>query len=111
MMTRQSKPQLILGVATALWLAPLSTPDASAAARELLFVANVDGSPVTAYPTLSSGPVSPAVSISNPNLPNTYWAPWGVAFDTQRNLYVQTFLSDATTFVFPPDDDGSGRLG
>src|SRR5262252_5367834 len=68
--------------------------------QELVFVANASG-PVTAYSTLSGGPVSPVLTLSDPNLPDTYWDPWGVAFDTQGNLYVQGFLSDATSFVYP----------
>ena len=95
------------GVAAALWAAPLGVREAHAAPEELVFVANTGAGPVMAYPALSSGPAFPAVSIPNPNLPNSYWDPWGVAFDAQQNLYVQTFLSDATTFVFPPGDDGS----
>jgi hypothetical protein len=72
-----------------------------------VFVASADAGPVAAYAAQSSGSVAPVLSIQNPNLPNTYWGPWGVAFDTQGNLYVQTFLSDATTFVFAPGASGS----
>src|SRR5262245_454842 len=73
--------------------------DAGATVQELVFVANAGSGPVTAYPALSSGAVSPAISIPNPNLPDTYWDPWGVAFDAQQSLYVQSFLSNATSFV------------
>jgi hypothetical protein len=62
----------------------------------------MDSGPVTAYSSHSTGAVSPARTVSNPNNPNTVWIPWGVTFDNQGSLYVQTFLSDATTFVFPP---------
>jgi hypothetical protein len=64
-------------------------------------VANADSGPVTAYLAKSSGAVAPARRVNNPQDPNTMWAPWGVTFDIAGNLYVQTFLSDATTFVFP----------
>src|SRR5215831_13449958 len=85
----------------------LATPPRTSSAQEALFVANADGSPVTAYSVLSSGSVSPILSIPNPNLSNTYWGPWGVAFDAQQSVYVQSFLSDATSFVFPPGANGS----
>src|SRR5215468_8872581 len=94
---------LMFGAAALLVVSPRS----ASAAQELLFVANSDGSPVTAYDALSSGPVSPALLIENPNLLNTYWGPWGVAFDAQQDLYIQSFLSDATSFVFPPGVDSS----
>ena len=98
---------LMVAVAAALWAAPPSFAAARAAPQELVFVANASAGPVMAYPAASSGPVSAAVSIHDPAIPNSYWDPWGVAFDAQQNLYVQTFLSDATTFVFPPGADGS----
>src|SRR4029077_16082911 len=85
----------------------LAVTDTHAGSAELLFVANIDGSPVTAYSTSSSGPVSPAIGIADPNVPNTYWGPWGVAFDAQQNLYFQSFLSDATSFVFSAEAEGS----
>ncbi len=74
---------------------------------ELVYVANADSGPVTAYNTGSTGSVTPARTVANPQNPNTYWAPWGVTFDNSGNLYVQTFLSNATTFVFPPGASGS----
>jgi len=46
--------------------------------------------------------------VPDPKAPNTVWDPWGVTFDDSGKLYVQSFLSDATTFVFP---DGSGKRG
>jgi len=98
---------VMAGVAAAFCNAPWCVDEAHAAAQEFVFVANADAGPVTAYPALSSGLVFAAVSIRDPHLPNTYWDPWGVALDAQQNLYVQTFLSDATTFVFPAGDDGS----
>jgi hypothetical protein len=74
--------------------------------QELLFVADANG-PVAAYSLLSSGPVSPALTLPDPAVPNTYWGPWGVAFDAQQNLYVQSFLSDATSFVYAPGGGAS----
>lgn len=68
----------------------------------LVFVANADSGPVTAYNPTSSGAVTPARTVNNPQNPNTVWDPWGVAFDSSGNMFVQSFLSDATTFVYPP---------
>ena len=72
-----------------------------AASGELLYVANADVGPVTAYVATGAGSVIPARYVADPGVVGTAWAPWGVAFDAARNLYVQTFSSDATTFVFP----------
>jgi hypothetical protein len=44
--------------------------------------------------------------VDNPNTANTIWDPWGVTFDATGHLYVQTFLSSGTTFVFPPGARG-----
>jgi len=79
---------------------------ARAAATELIYVANADSGPVTAYTAGSHGAVASVRTVANPNNPNTFWDPWGVAFDTTGHLYVQTFLSEATTFVFPPGAHG-----
>lgn len=76
---------------------------------ELVYVANVHG-PVTAYPTGSAGAVSPVRQLADPGDPNTYWGPWGIAFDTGGNAYAQSFLSDATTFVYPPGATAPGRM-
>jgi len=69
---------------------------------ELLYVANANSGPVTAYSPGASGPVSPIRTVKDPNTQGTFWDPWGVAFDNSGALYVQTFLSDATTFVYAP---------
>ena len=74
---------------------------ASSQANEFVYVANGSG-PVTAYQSGSLGKVEPALLINNPKLSNTYWDLWDVVFDRLGNLYAQTFLSDATTFVFAP---------
>jgi len=84
---------------------PSSTPTALPGA--LVYVANADSGPVTAYTAGSTGAVTPVRTVGNPNDPNTVWDPWGVTFDRAGNLYVQTFLSDATTFVFPPGASGT----
>jgi hypothetical protein len=72
----------------------------SHAGGELVFVANAGSGPVTAYPAYSSGPVAPVGSVPDPDLDNTVWDPWGVTFDPAGDLFVQSFVSDATTFVF-----------
>jgi len=78
----------------------------SAAPGELVYVASVGSGPVTAYPAFSSGSVTPARTVDDPNKPGTIWDPWGVTFDATGYLYVQSFLANATTFVFPPGAHG-----
>ncbi|HZT11701.1 MAG TPA: hypothetical protein VFA29_02795 [Candidatus Baltobacteraceae bacterium] len=73
--------------------------------KELLYVANQQR-PVTAFDARGSGYVPSVYQINNPNLPGSYWDLWSVAFDASGNLYVQTFLSDATSFVFAPHANG-----
>jgi len=77
------------------------------ASRELVYVANADSGPVAAYVAGSRGTAGPALTVANPNKPNTVWDPWGLAFDASGHLFVQSFLSDATTFVFPPSAHGT----
>jgi hypothetical protein len=104
------------GAVGALWLVlatvggpVVAATAAGASSQELVYVATANSaSPVTAYPVTSSGAVSPAVSIPNPNISGTVWDPWGVTFDQAGALYVQSFLSNATTFVYP---DGTGAGG
>jgi len=81
---------------------------ASSQANEFVYVANGSG-PVTAYQSGSLGKVEPALLINNPKLSNTYWDLWDVVFDRLGNLYAQTFLSDATTFVFAPHAHGDAK--
>lgn len=69
---------------------------------ELIYVANADAGPVTAYSAGSQGAVAPVREVLAPSDPGAVWDPWGVTFDASGNLYVQSFLSDATTAVFPP---------
>jgi hypothetical protein len=71
----------------------------SGSAQELVYVAN-DSGPVGIYHAGSAGRVHPVRTISDPGLNGTYWDPWTVAVDSASNLYVQGFLSEATTFVF-----------
>jgi hypothetical protein len=73
---------------------------AGAAPRELIYVANADSGPVTAYPAGSRGAVAPVRTVSPQKDPSASWEPWGVTFGPAGHLYVQTFLSDATTVVF-----------
>lgn len=82
-----------------------SQPDSQGRLKELLYVANLQR-PVTAFNARGSGYVAPVYQINNPNLPGSYWNLWSVAFDASGNLYVQTFLSNATSFVFAPRATG-----
>lgn len=88
-------------------LVPAANVVTSYAPDELIYVANADSGPVTVYSPESTGAVTPVRTVANPNNPNTVWDPWGVTFDNYGNLYVQTFLADATTFVFPPGAGGT----
>src|SRR5262245_31001922 len=65
----------------------LAVKTAQETSSEWVFVANAGPGPVAAYPALASGPTSPSFTIENPELANTYWGPWGVAFDAQGYLY------------------------
>ena len=69
-------------------------------------VARASSSPVAAYPTSDTGRVSPARTIADPHLAGTVWDPWGVALGPDGSLFVQSFASDATTFVFAPHASG-----
>jgi hypothetical protein len=75
---------------------------ATGASSEVVYVANADNGPVTAYRAASSGSVDPIRKLDNPHFDNTVWDPWTVAVDSSSRVYVQTFISDATTFVFNP---------
>ena len=97
---------LLTGSASTLAVSPAGRSGAAQAPRELIYVANADSGPVTAYAAGSRAAVAPVLTVANPNNPNTVWDPWGVAFDASGHLYVQSFLSDATTFVFPPRAHG-----
>jgi hypothetical protein len=72
----------------------------------MVYVANADSGPVTVYQAGSSGSVNAVGRLDNPGLNGTYWDPWTVTMDSSSNVYVQTFLSDATTFVFAPGSSG-----
>lgn len=97
----------LAGCASTLVEKPVGRTGPVPAPRELVYVANAGSGPVTAYAASSRGAVKPVLTVANPNNPNTVWDPWGVAFDASGHLYVQTFLSDATTFVFPPGARGT----
>jgi len=99
--------QALVGAVPAPALSPTAGRALAATPGELVYVANADSGPVTVYGAGSAGAVAPVRTIANPNNPNTVWDPWGVTFDHTGNLYVQTFLSDATTFVFPPGASGT----
>ncbi len=83
---------------------PRATPGSDSGAR--VWVASASDMPVYAYAAGSSGRVEASGEADSPDDPNAVWDPWGVAFDSSGDLYVQSFLSDATTFVFPP---GAGK--
>ena len=86
-----------------------STPTASTstgASSGLVYVANADNGPVTVFSAAASGAVAPVRTLDNPNLGGTVWDPWTVAVDSSTHVYVQSFVSDATTFVFPPGSSG-----
>ena len=87
-------------------LSPRSTLSRDAVPGELVYVANVGSGPVTAYAAGGSGAVTPVRTVNNPGTPNTVWDPWAVTFDSTGQLYVQSFLANATTFVFPPGANG-----
>jgi hypothetical protein len=74
----------------------------------MIYVASASSIPVNAYPAGSNGPVLPTISVPDPNVPGTVWDPWGVTFDSGGEFLVQSFLSNATTFVYP---DGTGVRG
>lgn len=99
--------QTLVGAVPAPALSSAVSRATAVAPGELVYVANADSGPVTAYRAGGTGAVAPVRTVANPNNPNTVWDPWGVAFDHAGNLYVQTFLSDATTFVFPPGASGA----
>ncbi len=99
---------LVLTCAIASPASALSRDAGSAAAsHELIYVASAGSGAVTAYAASSSGSVTPARTVGNPNKAGTVWDPWGVTFDAAGHLYVQSFLSNATTFVFPPGAHGN----
>ncbi|HLX52269.1 MAG TPA: hypothetical protein VKS82_28405 [Streptosporangiaceae bacterium] len=77
------------------------------ASGDLIYVATASSGPVTVYGAGSHGSVAPVSTVDNPHASNTVWDPWGVTFDSAGDLFVQSFLSDATTFVFPPGASGS----
>ena len=56
---------------------------------------------------IGSEPVSCSGNLRDPN---TFWGPWGVAFDVGRSAYVQSFLSNATTFVYLPGANLPNRI-
>ena len=76
----------------------------------MLYVGNAGGRPVAAYDPASSGPVAPLRLLPNPKAPNSYWDPWTLTVDQAGNLYVQSFLRDATTFVFGPGSSEPERI-
>jgi hypothetical protein len=72
----------------------------------LIYVANLGAGSVTAYPAGSTGSVAPVRTIGDPGVSGTVWDPWGVTFDVTGHLYVQSFIANADTFVFPPGANG-----
>jgi hypothetical protein len=77
-----------------------ATASSTVGPRELVYVANADSGPVTAYPSTAHGPTPPVATLPDPKVGGTVWDPWDVAVGPSSSLFVQTFVSDATTFVF-----------
>jgi hypothetical protein len=90
----------LTGLVAVAWFGVASVRGAALA--EVVYVANANDGPVFAYDASSSGQISASNELDNPNLMGTFWLPWGVAADGGGSVYVQTFLSNATSFVFPP---------
>ena len=99
------------------WLSAGLAASAASAARasgatpaalppEVVYVANSDSGPVTIYRATSSGRVHPVRLLRNPNLSAGYWDPWNVTIGPKGYVYVQSFLSEATTYVFKPRSSG-----
>ncbi len=79
---------------------------AGAAPSENVYVGNDNGGPVLGYRAVSSGLASPIREADAPaNNRNIIWDPQNVAFDRSGNLYVQSFASEADTFVYAPHPD------
>ncbi|MBV8464260.1 MAG: hypothetical protein JO368_13265 [Acidimicrobiales bacterium] len=87
----------------------LAARPAARGSGELLYVASAGG-PVDVYRGGSSGRVAPVSSIPDPKVSGTVWDPWGLAFDPAGDLFVQSFISDATTFVFPWGSTSPSRI-
>ena len=83
-----------------------TVPRSIRASSGLVYVASADNGPVTAYSAAASGAVDPVRTLDNPNLGDTVWDPWTVAVDSTEHVYVQSYVSDATTFVFGPRRSG-----
>jgi hypothetical protein len=73
-----------------------------AAPLEIVYVA-AENHAVYGYNAASRGNVSPIREADPPKDRNAFWDPWSLAFDRAGNLYVQSFASNATTFVFAPN--------
>jgi hypothetical protein len=83
-----------------------TAPRSAGASSGVVYVASADNGPVAAYGAAASGAVDPVRTLDNPNLGDTVWDPWTVAVDSTAHVYVQSFVSDATTFVFGPKRSG-----
>lgn len=97
---------LVVGLVPAT-LSSATSVDPATGAGESVYVARASSGPVTAYPTSSTGKVPPARTLADPGLAGTVWDPWGVALGPDGSVYVQSFLSDATTLVFAPGSSGT----
>jgi hypothetical protein len=76
---------------------------------QLVYVTSTDES-VAGYDPQSNGYGVPSRSFADSHLPHTTWNPWGVTFDAAGYLYVQSFRSRATTFVYAPGANTPARI-
>jgi hypothetical protein len=92
--------RLVLALVLPAVVLPVAIASGASAARKspLVYVANPNGA-VTAYSLTSTGRVKPVRSIPPFHNADSYWGPWGIAVGSNGTLFVQTFLSDATTFA------------
>jgi hypothetical protein len=96
--------RIVLAVVGAITFAASLAPTAHATTRPPAEIVYVAGSgPVYGYNAASRGRVAPIREADPPNDPNAFWDPWSLALDRSGNLYVQSFLSNADTFVFAPN--------
>jgi hypothetical protein len=62
----------------------ISPAQAASPSNELVYVANAENGPVTAYPA-ASGAIHPSRRVANPNWPNGFWDRRGVTLDASEH--------------------------
>src|SRR5579859_3431577 len=80
---------------------------ASANVHPYLYVADTGGSAVAIYSADANGSSRPLLTLAGPA--TGLADPWAMAFDRNRNLYVQDFVGDAVTSVFAPGATGDAQ--